>query len=426
MSSTTTQATAWSTRLLGLGICLMGWAMANPAVTTLSALPQEAWAPGRLIEAQHVERLTAQDVHARSVLAFGAHGQPTVENGVDLWLLRVATTGLDGDVVAVTAQLFAPIDPPAGSSPLFVYGSGTTGVGPACAPSRETQLPQPLGYYRELLAPYAARGFATVFPDYLGFDDPVRPQAYFHALSEAHVLLDSARAVREFYDRLAISSELQDVAFFGGYSQGGHAAFAVADHHSVYAPEVNVRGVIGFAATTDVAALLGEAAYYAPYVVLSYRSIYGAGEVDPAQVLGARWLRDLDATAGTICVDRAQQVYPFQGAPMYADAFERGLRQGDLSVAAPGFADALKANHTGLSGHGVPALVIQGGRDVIISDRVQERFVAALCEAGSDVQYVNYPTARHRDTRPAGFEASIAWMHHMLVPDLPAPNNCPD
>lgn len=424
--SSTTPSLALARPLLVLLSCAWAWAAANPAVTSLSALPEEAWTAGRLIEATHLQRWTAQQVHAQSVLAFGSHGQPPVENGVDLWQLRVATTGLDGDVVAVTAQFFHPVEPLAGSSPLFVYGSGTTGVGPACAPSRETLLPQPLGYYRELLAPYAARGFATVFPDYLGFDDPTRPQAYFHALSEAHVLLDAARAVREFYDRLAIADELQEAVFFGGYSQGGHAAFAVADHHRSYAPDVDVRGVIGFAATTDVAALLGEAAYYAPYVVLSYRSVYGADKVDPAQVLGERWLRDLDATAGTICVDRAQQVYPFAGAPMYTAAFERGLRQGDLSAAAPGFADALKANHTGLSGHGVPALVIQGGRDVIVSDRVQERFVAALCQAGSDVQYVNYPTARHRDTRPAGFEASIAWMHHMLVPDLPAPNNCPE
>lgn len=377
---------------------------------------------GRLVEAVFVERWTPQEVQQRAAVAFGGYGAPLIENAVDLWLLRFTTTRFDGEVAVVRARAFTPVDPPRGAAPLLVYGSGTTGVADACAPSREYERTTPLGYYRELLAPYAGRGFATVFPDYLGFDDPERPQAYFHADSEARVLLDAARAMTELFARAGGLGALRAETFFGGYSQGGHAAFAVADQHLGYAPDVQVTGVMGFAATTDVEALLATAAYYAPFVLLSYRSVYG-DDVDPTQVLAPRFVPTLEQDAGAFCVDRAQQVYPYDGAGTYTEAFHLALQSGDPAAAAPGFARALEANATGLTGHGLPALLVQGGHDVIVLDRTQERFVAALCAAGSPVTYLNVATARHRDTRSARFDASLAWMW-ALANGAPAPSTC--
>lgn len=406
--------------LLLLAAGLSSIALAQPS----APLPEEEWQPGRLISAELLDTWPANQVQSQSAAAFAHYGQPIIENAVELWELSVATTGHGAEFVPVTAQLFVPVAPPRGEAPLFVYGSGTTGIAAACAPSRETLLPAPLGNYRELMAAYAGRGFATVFPDYLGFDDPDRPQSYFHAQSEAHVLLDSARAAREFYDSRGQQEQLLQDTFFGGYSQGGHAAFAVADMQQEYAPDVLLRGVIGFAATTDVEALMGEAAYYSPYIVMSYRDIYGPVQVNPSEILAARWLPGLDSEAGSVCVDRAQQIYPMEGRSMYTAAFNEALETGNLAAVAPGFATALNANSTGLSGHGVPSLVIQGGRDVIVSDAVQERFVERLCEAGSAVKYSNYPTARHRDTRPAGFEESLLWMRELLEAGRVPPSDC--
>jgi predicted esterase len=395
-----------------------------PEPAAVAAPPAEvALTAGRLVEAVHVDRWSPEEVHRQAGKAFGGYGAPIIENGVDLWRLRFTTTALDGGVAVVAAQAFTPVEPPRGAAPLFVYGAGTTGVAAACAPSREDALPRPLGQYRELLAPYAGRGFATVLPDYLGFDDPHRPQVYFHAESEARVLLDAARAMTELYAQTPALGPLRPETFFGGYSQGGHAAFAVADRHTSYAPDVQVAGAIGFAATTDVTALLATAAYYAPYVLLSYRAVYGADAIDPAQVLAPHFVARLEQEAGTFCVDRAQEVYPYDGAGTYSVIFHTALQAGAAATAAPGFAAALEANATGLSRHGLPALVVQGGRDVIVRDATQERFVDALCAAGSDVVYLNIPTARHRDTRPAGFEASLAWMR-TLLDGAPAPSTC--
>jgi hypothetical protein len=88
-------------------------------------------------------------------------------------------------------------------------------------------------------------------------------------------MLDAARAMAELYARAVGIGALRGDVFVGGYSQGGHAAFAAADRHAAYAPDVPLRGAIGYAATTDVTELLATAAYYAPFVLLAYRSTYG-------------------------------------------------------------------------------------------------------------------------------------------------------
>ncbi len=379
--------------------------------------------PGQVVEVTYEERLSAEQVQAAAAASFGRYGPPETENAVDVYGLRFATTGLDGGTVVVPATLFVPVEPSRERAPLYVFGSGTTGLADVCAPSREADLPAPLGDYRGYLAPYAARGIVTVFPDYLGFEDPDRPQAYFHAASEAHVLLDAARAVRTTFEEAIWMGTLEEAVVTGGYSQGGHAAFAAADRVADYAPEVPLAGAIGYAATTDVEALFREGPYYAPYVLAAWSSVYGVDRVRPKTVLAERWLPSLQREAVQVCVDRAQQVYPFDVDAMFDAAFADSLRRGTLDATHPELHALFRENRTGLSGHGLPALVVQGGNDVIVHDATQERFVQALCGLGSDVRYLNDPVARHRDTRPAGFEAAVGWIHDRAA-GVPAPSTC--
>ncbi len=410
--------------LLGLILALLPLTMAWDQVEPVAPpAPDLALPPGSVVEVVYEERLSPTDVQQAAAAPFGRFGIPAVENAVDVYRMQFVTTGLGGEVAVVAASLFVPVEPARGSAPLYVFGSGTTGLGDVCAPSREADLPQPLGMYREYLAPYAGRGLVTVFPDYLGFEDPTRPQAYFHAASEAHVMLDAARAVRALFAEAPWLGVLEDAVLMGGYSQGGHAAFAAADLRPWYAPEIPLLGMIGYGATTDVLPLFAEGPFYAPYVIASWSAIYGSEQVDAAAVLAERWLPTLEREAVTVCVDRAQQIYPFDIDLMYTPEFARALRQGTLDRDFPGLHALFVENNTGLSGHGLPALMVQGGQDVIVHDRTQERFVRLLCAEGSDVLYLNVRDARHRETRPAGFEASVAWMFDR-VDGVPAPTSC--
>lgn len=388
-----------------------------------AAAAQVVLPPGSVTEVAYVERLEPAAVQQRARSAFGRYGPPVVENAVDVYHMRFVTTGLQGAPTTVAAQLFVPVDPIRARMPLFVFGSGTTGLADACAPSREHLLPQPEGDYASYLPPYAGRGIVTVIPDYLGFEDPSRPQAYFHATSEAAVMLDAARAVQVLFETNPdVLGALDGTVVAGGYSQGGHAAFAAADARSEYAPSVAFAGLIGFGASIDVRALLVEGPYYAPFVVTAFANVYGEEFVNKAEIIAPRWMPNLTQQATSVCVSRAQQIWPFDIDAMYTPSFAAALRAGTLGRDFPAFDALLRANRPGFSGHGLPVLVIQGDQDVIVRNASQERTVADLCAAGSPVLYVNVPGARHRDTRPAGFDAAVAFIFERADGVIPTSN----
>ena len=406
--------------MLAAAAALLGGAFAQDRTAPIEA--------GDLLEIYHLGHVPPLENRSEAGALFGRYGAPVVEYGVDAYLISYATTDLDGTLTPITAQLFVPVLEP-GSTPvaLYAFGSGTTGVGAACAPSREdayaAQYGHPIGHYRQYLQAYAGRGFVSIIPDYLGFNDPARPQAYFHAEAEARVLLDAIRATYAFLESHAPHLVAPQHVFTGGYSQGGHAAFAAADLRPSYAPEVPLHGMIGFAPTTDVERLLLEGPYYAPYIAVSYASTY-PDLFDPAAFLADRWLPTLADDTAVLCVDRAQEHYPYDAAAIYDPAFLASLRAGRLAETHPQIQLVLDENRTGLSGHGLPGLVVQGGQDIIVRDETQEAFVGDLCALGSPALYINYPDARHRHTRPAGFEDAVAWMRGIASGGA-APSSCP-
>jgi acetyl esterase/lipase len=111
-----------------------------------------------------------------------------------------------------------------------------------------------------------------------------------------------------------------------------------------------------------------------------------------------------------MCVDQFQRYYPFDGRSLFQPQFYAALHGGRLKSEFPALAAAFEENSSGLSGHGLPALVVQGGEDIIITTSSQDRFVIALRSAGSDVRYLVFKGVRHRYTRPVGFQASVDWM----------------
>lgn len=386
--------------------------------------PSHNGPPGTLTEVIAEGRSDPFEIQRLAAPLFGRHGPPIIENAVESFRIGYISTGVDGEPVEVAAQLFVPALPRPAERPLYVFGSGTTGLAEACAPTRESLYPHTLGEYRAYLLAYAGRGFTTIIPDYLGFNDPERLQSYFNAEAEAHVLLDAVRAVEEFFAGRGDSPEAARSVFLGGYSQGGHAAFAAADSRSSYAPELELAGILGFGATTDVESLLREGPFYAPYIALSYSQDFGRSRFDPAKMLDPRWLPGLERIAGEMCVDQVQLHYPFDGDLVYSREFAASLYGHRLEQDFPSIARVLSANRTGLSGHRVPALVAQGEHDVIVWTPTQNRFVRELCEAGSPVLYLNYPKVRHRETRPVAFEESIAWMRSLSRDQSPA-SSCP-
>ncbi|TFG79472.1 MAG: hypothetical protein E4H20_11960, partial [Spirochaetales bacterium] len=171
-----------------------------------------------------------------------------------------------------------------------------------------------------------------------------------------------------------------------------------------------LSGIITYGSTNDVEALVREGTAYAPLIFYSYMSMYGHDEIKPADYLKERWLPTFEQDASTMAVDVFQYHYGFDYKPLYAPAFAKSLYGGRLAVDYPSLSARLAENHTGLSGHGLPTLVVQGANDFIVMPESQKKFVDALRTAGSDVVLNVYPGVSHRYTRMAGFADSIDWM----------------
>lgn len=394
------------------------------AATLMVSLAYAQPAPGDLVEVVPTGTVSAADVRAEASLLFETLPTPRIDYAVDTFLVRYLTTDFDGSLTEIRAQLFIPQTPVPRDFPLHVFGSGTTGIADVCAPSLEQPLQRRWGFYRANMMAYAARGFVTMFPDYLGFHNPERSQPYFSAVAESRVMLDAIRASFNFFEQhgadYAPLHSLSDHVFTSGYSQGGHAAFAAADAHSSYAPEVPLSGAISFGGTANVETLMREGPYYSPYIAYAYTQIYGEEAFPLADIFQDRWLATLERDVMAMCVDQFQNYFPFDGRQLYRPAFFDALHSGRLAEEFPSIHAILRENYAGISGHGIPGLVVHGEQDIIITTPEQTRWVRDLCETGSAIRYIRHPGIRHRMTRQAGFEDSIVWMEAIMAGEMPS------
>jgi acetyl esterase/lipase len=374
--------------------------------------------PGSVISVSPAGTVRASQIEQHERELFKGYPLPPLRYAVDSYRIRYMSTDFDGSPAEVTAQLFVPRLPVPTERPLLVYGPGTTGIGDACAPSLEQAEHRYLGAYRENMLVYAGLGFIAVLPDYIGFDDPARPQRYFSKVAEAHVMLDAARAVLLYFQSSSHVVRLQRAVFAAGYSQGGHAAFAAADLRGTYAPDVPLAGVIGFGSTNNVEALLREGPAYAPLILYTYSRMYGAA-INPADYLVERFARTLDTDVTSKCVDQFQTYYSFDGARVYRPAFHAALYGHYLFETYHSLGARLEENLSGLDGHMLPALIIQGGTDFIVTSATQKLFVDALRAAGSAVRYRVFPGVPHKGIRQAGFAESIEWMERIARGEAP-------
>jgi pimeloyl-ACP methyl ester carboxylesterase len=365
-------------------------------------------APGSLSSVVDTGFVTAASIQAEGL--FKHYVLPPLPYEVETYLVTFSSRDFDGSVAPVTALLFVPRLAEKADLPVLVFGAGTTGIGDACAPTRELSEGRLFGEYQQNLLAYAAMGLIAILPDYIGFEDPSRPQRYFSKQAEGHAMLDAARAVYNFFELAHTVARPLRKVFIAGYSQGGHAAFSAADLWRTYAPEIPVAGIIGFGATTDVRALLREGPAYAPLIFYTYEQMYGKAEIDPGEYLPDHFARTLEADVTEKCIDQFQTCYSYDSARVYRPVFRQALFHGDLEHNYPSLYRRLSENRAGLDGHGVPALVIQGATDFMVTSETQKVFVTALRAAGSRVTYADLPDVAHKDVRQAGFRLSVDWI----------------
>lgn len=385
-----------------------------------------AWigaAPGDILSAAVVETLEPADINRLQPALFTDVPAPRAKYTVDCFLLRVESTYLDGKPTPITVQVFLPRYPDRAKRQLYVFAPGSTGLRDACRPSREHIAGIHWGLYRTHVLAHVGQGSIGALPDYMGFGDPdpAHLQPYMVAVAEGRMLLDVARAMDGFLGKNAEATVSATALFYAGFSQGGHAAFAAADMRARYAREVRIAGVIGYGPSTDIPALFREFPLVAPMAIYTYSKIYGKERFDPDLVLAPRWAKSLEKDVTRQCVGGMQSYYPASPRELFTPEFAAALSAGTLEEKFPSLAEIMRENSTGLGGHRVPALILQGSDDIVVSPKSQEAFVRGLCRTGCPVTYSLYKGRRH-DTRQVGFAEAREWMEKLARGERPVTN----
>ena len=324
--------------------------------------------------------------------------------GADVSKILYVSESLAGDPIAVSAMIAVPTQPaPPAGWPIITWAHGTTGSADICAPSVTDQFTVPLADQ------VVAAGYIAVATDYEGLGTPgLHP--YLVADSEARSVLDAARAATSV-------AGASSTVFTWGHSQGGQASIRAGELAPTYAPELDVRGAVGFAPLAKVSAIAtfgasssALAGFWVP-MIAGYAEAY-PDTLDVADVLSPAIIDKLELLE-TGCTD---MYFPEFGAvtdePGIADPMT-------LDV----WASTLTANDNGQEAMTMPLLVLQGSADSVVPQSFNDTFTAEACGAGSTVQYTVRDGADHGSIVPLSVPEVLSWMTALLA-GTPAPSNC--
>ncbi|RZQ62356.1 alpha/beta hydrolase family protein [Amycolatopsis suaedae] len=297
-------------------------ALTAALITAVPAHPAPAWR-GELRSAVPISSLNPAQVS--DLLTGQGIDTGSVRHGVDVYRLEYRTAGPDGRPVIASGAVALPRD--AGRMLRTIGFQHGTIAAKAEAGS--------VGPDTNRLAPitYAAAGYATVAPDYLGLGTGEGTHPYADLPTQTSASVDMLRAADTFVRRNG--AVLDRRLFLTGFSQGGPAALALgrALQHGAD-PRFSVRAIAGVSGFYDLfgtqfpAALDGtvqpqlatiSTAYYLVAMNRLY-DVYGqpssAFEKDYAPVVeglfdglhsGPEIMRELPRTPAELLTDRAER-----------------------------------------------------------------------------------------------------------------------
>lgn len=200
-----------------------------------------------------------------------------VDYDVDMYRISYETIGSDLLPDTASGLLVIPQVPDGTFLPIVVYEHGTTN-GPDDVPSQQKG-----GY--EIALGYAAFGFITVAPDFLGLGSSRGFHPYAHAATESSASLDMLNGCLEYLEFNSGPDWDLNFLFVSGYSQGGHASMAVhkdiEDFWSFVYPVSAAAHMSGPYSISGVMRdkILSDESYgfpaYIAYIMLGYQTIYG-------------------------------------------------------------------------------------------------------------------------------------------------------
>ncbi|MFO0955657.1 MAG: alpha/beta fold hydrolase [Candidatus Saccharibacteria bacterium] len=381
--------------------------------STTNTKPANNATTGKVVEQGAVTSYTPEQVKAIIKETNPTYTGPTP--ALKTQTFRYTMNDTSGKTVNVYARAYVQSDlPTSGQTPIFAFAPGTTGIDDQCAASTEVPAKRNFANYASHMAAYAAQGYAVVITDYEGMRDPDRIHHYMVGVLEGRAVLDSARALRN----LSLTKNTADTSqiFVAGYSQGGHAAYWADKIAGTYAPELEIKGVIGFGPVTDVRQTLTDVTrganilWFGPYLLYSYSDWYK--ETYPLDlILMPPYSKNLSTDIAKNCIDTNITYWGNKDINrVYTKDFIDAMRTGSVASVAPSFDARMVENLTANTKTSSRKLINHGKLDNVVLPSQSDAAVKRLCSLGSPVSYRQYPDATHYNTMLKSFNDTLNWM----------------
>ncbi|HYX31327.1 MAG TPA: alpha/beta hydrolase, partial [Pyrinomonadaceae bacterium] len=334
----------------------------------------------------------------------------TLPAGLRGWRILYTTTVDDNTPATAVADVFAPINPPAGPRPVIAWAHGTSGLMQKCMPSLASVPTRVIPCVDQIVK----AGWVLVATDY-SFAEKGGPHPYLIGEGEARAALDSVRAARQISE-LTLDKRIA----VWGYSQGGHTALWSGIVGPRYAPDLEIVGVAAIAPATNIRKILAldvaADKRYGAYVARAYSRFYSDIKFDEA-------LRPEALEAGRQMVNQCDFVPPedserleqlaasFEG-PALATNSNKAL-QARLDENTPNA--AIKAS----------VVIAQGRSDRVIPPDVTDSYVEERCTAGQSLEYWTFAGLDHFTIVAPGapLEELVNWTRARFANE-PEPGGC--
>lgn len=333
-------------------------------------------------------------------------------------LVLYRSTDALGRIVAVSGTIAIPAgNAPHGGWPVITWTHGTTGLAPACAPSRDTESGPEHSYIatiRTLLDSFVKKGYVVVATDYVGLGTP-GDHPFLQGTPTGRNALDMLRAARVIEPQIGRRYAVM------GHSQGGQVDLFAAAQGRNYVPEFKLVGNLAFAPGSHIAGRLRSvmaspknelALPYVLYTLGSYAKVNPA--IDLKRILTPQALSHLpDLFEG--CMTHALST----GYWSTAIAKDQFIAKPDVGA----FLKMARLNEPGRVRILAPTVIMQGTNDVTVLPLDTDDVARQLCFRRNRLDYRAITGADHNGSMMKGGADALSWIDARFAGKI-ASSNC--